>query len=169
MVGALVVVVALVVAVVGIRSASQKSTPIETADWQAWAKAGRADGKLAMLAPTRLPSGWRATSATYESGTSPQWRMGMLTDAKKFVGLEESLEPTDRLVQEYVDENAERGDDVTFAGATWQTWTDAGGDYAVIRTLATPSGEQERLLVYGSAADQEIRDFAGTLSTGSAP
>jgi hypothetical protein len=167
MVGALIVVVVLVVAVVGIRSAGQKSTPIETADWQAWVKAGRADGKLTVLAPSRLPSGWRATSAAYESGTTPQWRMGMLTEAKKFVGVAESLEPTDDMVQEYVDENAERGGDVTFAGGTWQTWTDAGGDYAVVRTLATPSGEQERLIVYGSAPDTSIRDFAGSLSADS--
>jgi hypothetical protein len=169
MVGALIVVVALVVAVVAFRSAGQKSTPIETADWQAWVKAARADGKLTVLAPSRLPGGWRATSATYESGTNPQWRMGMLTDGKKFVGVVESLEPTDHLVEEYVDDNAEHGDDVTFAGGTWQTWTDAGGDYAVVRTLATPSGAQQRVMVYGSAPDATVRQFAESLSTDSVP
>ncbi len=165
MAGALVVVVGLVVAVVVIRSAGQEPTPLPAADWQAWVKSGRADGKLAVMAPARLPDGWRATSAAYESGTAPLWRMGMLTGSKKFVGLAESAASTEDLVQEYVDENAERGDDVTIEGETWQSWTDAGGDYAVVRTLATPSGGQERVLVYGSAPDGAIRDFAGSLSS----
>ncbi len=169
MAGALIVVVALVVTVVLIRSSGQKPTPIQTADWQAWVKAGRADGKLALLAPSRLPEGWRATSAAYGSGTRPQWRMGMLTGSKRFVGVAESLASTDDLVQEYVDENAEQGDDVTFGGSTWQTWTDTGGDYAVVRTLSTPSGSQERVIVYGSAPDRSIRDFAATLSVEAAP
>jgi hypothetical protein len=165
MVGALIVVVGLVVAVVAIRSAGQEPTPVKTADWQAWANAGRADGQLAVLAPPALPTGWVATSATYRSGTSPEWRIGMLTASRKFVGLEESLESTEDLVEEYVDEDAERGDDVTVAGEAWETWTDAHGDYALVRTLAAPTGGQERILVYGSAPDAAIRDFAGTLST----
>ena len=166
MVGALIVVVALGVLWVEVGGSDEKPTPVTSADWRAWAKSGRADGKLTVLAPDRLPSGWRATSATYQSGNAPQWRMGMLTGAGKFVGVEESLEPTEDLVREYVDEDAEQGDDVTIAGQTWQTWTDAGGDYAVVRTLTTPIGEQERILVYGSAPDATIRDFTATLAAG---
>jgi hypothetical protein len=164
MVGALIVVVALGVLWVEVGGSDEKPTEVASADWQAWAKAGRADGKLTVLAPAQLPNGWRATSAAYESGSAPLWRMGMLTGAKKFVGLAESAASTDDLVQEYVDENAERGGDVTVAGETWQSWTDSGGDYAVVRTLATPSGGQERVLVYGSAPDGAIRDFAASLS-----
>lgn len=164
MVGALIVVVLVALLWVKVGGSDEKPTPLPAVDWQAWVKAGRADGKLVVLAPARLPAEWRATSATYESGNAPQWRMGMLTDTRKFIGIEESLRPTEDLVHEYVDENAERGDETTVAGATWQTWTDAGGDYALVRTLTTPTGEQERVLVYGSAPGPAIRDFVETLS-----
>ncbi len=147
----------------------ESTRPVKTEPWATWVKAGRADGKLVVMAPEELPSDWRATSAKYVTGVSPHWHLGMLTDNNKYVGVEESREGTEDLVHQYVDENATQGEDVNVGGQTWQVWTDAGGDYALIRTLAAPDGEQERLLVVGSAADAEIRDFAASLSDTSTP
>jgi len=82
MAGALIVVFVLVVAVVWIRSTGQKATPVQTVDWAAWVKAGRAEQELALFAPTQLPRGWRATSAQYVGGASdPRWHLGLLTDS----------------------------------------------------------------------------------------
>jgi len=162
-------VVALVVAIgwYYLARGDQDAHPVDTistSEWGNWVKAGRADGKLVTLAPGALPKGWRATSASYDSGVSPHWHLGMLTSSDNFVGLEESLDTTDALVREYVDDNATKGKDVTIGGATWQTYTDAGGDYAVVRTITAPGGGQERVMVVGSAKKSEIRDFAGSLS-----
>lgn len=143
--------------------------PVKTVPWAFWVTSGRSDGKLAMLAPAALPRGWRPTSASYVSGVDPRWHLGMLTPQGKFVGLEESPRTTQDLVEQYVDENATRGKDVTVGGARWQSWTDAGGDYAVVRTLAAPGGGQERVLVYGSAPDAQVRSFAESLSATARP
>lgn len=163
MVGALIVVVTLGVVWVKIGGSDEKPTPIPTVDWAAWVKAGRADKQLRMLAPEKLPSGWRATSANYAAGVQAHWHLGMLTDSGKYVGLEESRASTQNLVEEYVDADAVRGKDVTVAGETWQTWTDAGGDYALVRAIGAGGTTQETVLVGGSAAEAAIRDFAESL------
>lgn len=166
---AMVVAVAVAIGWYYLGRPNEDARPIKSVEWANWVKSARADGKLAALAPTALPKGWVARAASYQSGSSPHWYLRMLTGSGTFVGLEESLDSADDLIEEYVDENASQGEDVTIDGVTWQTYTDSGGDYAVVRTLTAPSGERERILVYGSAADADIRDFAGSLSADSTP
>lgn len=137
--------------------------PIRTVDWSAWVQAGRADEALRLYAPDALPEGWRATSATYQGGNQPRWHLGMLTDNGKYVGLEETYDSARVLVEQYVDENATRGPDVTIAGTTWQSWTDAGGDYALSLDVTVPGGRSEAVLVVGSAPAEEIQAFAERL------
>ncbi len=141
---------------------------IPAADWAGWVRTARADGKLVTYVPDPVPSGWRVTSARYETGVSPHWHVGMLTPGK-YVGVEESRASTEDLVGQFVDENATQGKDVTVDGTTWQTWTDSGGDYALVRTTKAPDGQQQRVLVYGSAPDAEIRDLAASLSATAVP
>lgn len=143
---------------------TQPVVTLTTAEWQTWVTAGRDDHKLVVLAPPTLPVGWRATTASYQTGVAAHWHLGVLTDHNKYVGIEETRDTTTSVVHQYVDENATRGKDAQVGGSTWQVWTDTGGDYALIRTLVAPDGQQERLLVFGSAPDQQIRDFASTLS-----
>jgi hypothetical protein len=166
MVGALIVVVLIVVAVVVFRSSGQEATPVKTVDWTPWVKAGRAEQQLMTFAPTTLPEGWRATSVKYISGNEAHWHLGLLTDAGKYVGIEESRASTEDLAEQYVDQDAVRGKDVTVAGEIWQTWTDDGGDYALVRSVEVGGRPYESVLVGGSAADSAIEDFAGTLIGG---
>jgi hypothetical protein len=166
MAGALIVVFVLVVFAVWVRSSGQHATPVRTVDWQAWVKAGRAEHQLALVAPERLPRGWRATSAQYLAGNDARWHLGLLTDAGKYVGIEESRSSTRDLAQQYVDKEAVRGKDVTVAGQVWQTWTDAGGDYALVREVAVGGRPYESVLVGGSAAPSAVRSFASTLTAG---
>src|SRR3954454_14914078 len=166
MAGALIVVFVLVVAVVWIRSTGQRATPVQTADWAAWVKACRAEQELYLFAPTQLPHGWRATSAQYTAGSDPRWHLGLLTDAGKYVGVEESRASTRDLAEQYVDGAAVRGKDVTVGGQAWQTWPDAGGDYALVRAIAVDGRPYESVLVGGSASPQAVRSFAGTLTSG---
>lgn len=168
MVGALVVVVVLVLAWVGFRAltSENEATPVRTVDWRAWVEAGRSEQRLMVFAPEALPPGWRATSVDYVGGNDASWHVGLLTDAGKYVGIEEAQSSSERLVEQYVDEDAERGDDVTIGGETWETWTDAGGDYALVRSIEIGGRPYESLLVVGSAPAKEVRDFAASLSGG---
>jgi len=142
---------------------SESVQPVKTVDWSAWVKAGRAEDALVVFAPESLPDGWRATSATYLGGNEARWRVGMLTDTGKFVGLEETYESVRALVERVVDENATQGPEVTINGRTWRSWTDSGGDYAVSIEVEVVGGRSESVLVAGSASDEEIREFAASL------
>ena len=168
MIGALVFLLVVVLGWVGFRAitSDQKATPIRTVDWSAWVKAGRAEQRLSLFAPERLPSGWRATSVTYVGGNAPRWHLGLLTDQGKYVGIEASLVSTKDLVTQYVDEAAVRGKDVTVGGETWQSWSDAGGDHALVRSVQVGGRPYESVLVGGSAAVAAVQQFAGSLTAG---
>jgi hypothetical protein len=167
MAGALVITVVVVLGYVGFRAfnTDNQPTPVRTVDYQSWVRAGRDDGKLHTYAPRALPTGWRATSATYTTGIDPHWHLGMLTRSGEYVGIEESLGTVSSQVQQYVDANATRDGSATVGGVSWQVWRDSGGDYALVRRTAAPHGrDPETVLVVGSAPDAQIRSFAGTLA-----
>ena len=165
LVGALLVTVLAVIAFVLFRGfiRDDAPTPVRAVDYMTAVKAARADQQLLVLAPDRLPLGWKMTSATYTDGPSPTWHLGALTADTKYVGVEEARTSIEDLVEEHVDAAAQQGKDVAIGGETWQTWTDAGGDYAVARSLAAGGGRTESVLVVGTAPEQQIRDYAGTL------
>src|SRR3954447_8309688 len=166
MAGALIVVFVLVVVVVWVRSSGQQANPVRAVEWKPWVKAGRAEHVLLLVAPEQLPRGWRAASAQYLSGNDPRWHLGLLTDAGKYVGVEESRASTRDLAEQYVDAAAVRGKGVTDGGQAWQTWTDAGGDYALVRAIEVDGRPYESVLVGGSASPQAVRSFASTLTSG---
>jgi hypothetical protein len=168
MTGALVFLLLVVAAWVGVRAltSNHDPTPVRTVDWAAWVKAGRADQLLAVHAPQRLPAGWRATSVQYAGGREPAWHLGMLTERGRYVGIEESLASTRSLVEQYIDEDAVRGKDVVVAGETWQTWSDSGGDHALVRSVQVDGRPYESVLVGGSAAQSVVEQFVATLVAG---
>jgi hypothetical protein len=165
LVGAMLVTVLAVLAFVAFRAVTtdKEPTPVRAVDYASLVTSARADERLFILAPSRLPLGWKATSATYAPGAQPTWHLGTLTDDGKYVGVEEARTSIEDLVEEHVDVGAERGRDVTIAGETWQTWTDEGGDYAVARSHRAGGETVESWLVVGTAAEDEVRDFAASL------
>jgi len=168
MVGSMIVIVLLVVAWMGFRSLTSDETVIRepAPDWAAWVKAGRADGALLVYAPDALPTGWVARKSTYLGGDEPLWHLAMLTGKGKFVGIEESRETVKDMVTRVVDKNAEQGQDVTVLGSRWQTWTDSGGDYAIVQRTRINADRSETVMVVGTAPVNEILAFAGTLKKG---
>ncbi|MBV9832021.1 MAG: DUF4245 family protein, partial [Marmoricola sp.] len=138
------------------------ATPPPTVDWQLSFRAARDDGRLQVLAPRSLPSGWKPTSVSFTPGSQPVWHLGLLTSGAKYVGIDESRDDLLDLVHDKVDENAATGAPVTIAGSRWQVFTDSGGDYALGRTV-THAGEHEAQLVGGSAPPATVRAFAATL------
>jgi hypothetical protein len=165
LVGAMLVTVLAVLAFVAFRAVTtdKEPTPVRAVDYVSVVSSAREDGRLVVVAPERLPLGWKATSATYDGGASPTWHLGTLTDGGKYVGIEEGRSSIEDLVGEHVDADAERGEDVTIGGETWQTWADTGGDYAVARSLVEDGETVESWLVVGTAARDEIHDFAASL------
>src|SRR3954447_20636700 len=166
MAGALIVVFVLVVVVVWVRSSGQQATPVQSVEWKPWVKAGRAEHVLQLVAPEQLPRGWRATSAQYLAGNDPRWHLGLLTDTGKYVGVEESRTSPRDLATQYVDKDAVRGKDVTVGEQVWQTWTDAGGDYALVPAMEGAGRPHGSVLVGGSASPAAVRSFAATLTSG---
>jgi hypothetical protein len=154
-----------VVAFVAFRGLTRdnEATKPPSVDWAISMKAGRADHQLQVLAPPSIPSGWRATSASYLPGAAPVWHLGMLTADTKYVGIEESRDSLGDLVAKHVDKDAEAGGEVRVGGAAWKVYTDSGGEYALGRTVTEAGKPPEAQLVHGSAPDAQIRDFTETL------
>src|SRR5690606_15303657 len=72
----------------------------------------------------------------------------------------------ERMVRTHVDKDAEQGDDVEISdgelAGTWQSWTDAGGDYALTRTY-----RRTTVLVVGTAGEDTIASVATALAADS--
>lgn len=160
LIGAMIIVVLAVFAFVVFRDTfrDNEPTPIQAVEWKPWIKAAGQEGRIAVIAPAALPKGWIAREARYGAGSL---HVALLTDEKRYVGLEEADESLKNLVEQYVDADATPGKPVTIGGVTWQTWTDSGGDYALGRS--TDGRAATSYLVVGSADEQEIRDFAASL------
>ena len=169
LVGAMIVTVVLVVAYVAVRGFlfGDRSGEVSGVDWEAQVRAGRADDKLTVAAPRSLPEGWKATSASYQTGTAPSWRLGVLSPEEQYVGVYERLVGVDDLVAEHVDEDAQDEGTVSVAGEDWRVFTDSGGDYALVRTVEEPVGGRGTVLVVGTLPPTEVRDFAAGLTSGS--
>jgi len=163
MVGALIVTVIAVLAFVGGRGRwrSDVDNGPEAVDWQARVERAR-QADLAVVHPRELPAGWRATSTELAAGDDPRWSLGVLTDEGRFVGIRQQDTSVADLVELYVDEDAEAGDDATVTSDitdTWQTWSDDGGDVG----YSTELGD-EALLVYGSAPAEDVEVYLGLLT-----
>ena len=114
MTGALIVTVLAVLAFVAWRGLwrSDVDTETEAVDWQARVElAQQAD--LRVVHPRELPAGWTATSTELAAGDDPRWSLGVLTDDGRFVGIRQQDTSVSDLVELYVDEDAEAGDDAT--------------------------------------------------------
>lgn len=162
LVGALIVTLVVIGAFVAFRALNRERLEIkpEAVDYLGSVRYIEEAGDSVAYPPT-LPKGWICTTAHYTPGRDPEWDLGTLTASGKFVGLREEDASVDELVRSLVDENAAEGAPVRLdspIAPEWRTFTDPGGDYAVV-----VERDDETLIVYGSAGEQEIRDFAASL------
>ena len=164
MTGALLVTVLAVVAFVawrGLFRGDVDDTP-RPVEWQETVElAEQVD--FAVVHPRELPAGWTATSVDPQfAGDDKSWGLGVLTDDGRFIGIRQQDTSVDDLVELYVDEKAEAGEDVTVESEiarTWQTWSDDGGDHG----YSTELGD-DALLVYGSAPVEDLEAYLGLLT-----
>ncbi len=135
MVGAMVVLVGIVLVWVAVKAIAfdQPSAPVRVVDYAQSVPAARSAADFDLVAPPRLPEGWAATTVRFAPGSEAHWHLGVLTDERRYVGLEQADEPVRSMVAAYVDEEATRGDPVDVAGVPWTTYTDSSGDLALVR------------------------------------
>lgn len=162
MVGAMVVLVVLLVGWVGIQSLvkSQPDSAVHTVDYAQVVGPARKAAKFDLVAPASLPPGWRATSVTFSDTVPQHWHLGVLTASDRYVGLEQAQDSPSSMVEKYVDATAQRGAAVTVKGRRWSTYTDAGGDLALVRR----DGGATTLVVGHDVAKTTLLSYAAGLS-----
>jgi hypothetical protein len=116
-----------------------------------------------LVYPPSLPDGWIATSVEITPGEEPVWRLGVLTDQERFVGLRQDNDSLDDMLEAYVDEDVDELEPERLdspVAPEWRVFEDEGGDVA----FAAEVGDQV-VLVYGSAGADDVRRFAESLTT----
>ena len=135
MVGAMAVLVVLLVAWVVVQSLvkDQPDSAVRPVDYAKVVPPAREAAKFDLVAPASLPKGWQATSVSFQDASPQHWHLGVLTDDDRYVGLEQGQRSLASMVEEYVDKDAHRGPAVDVDGQSWRTYTDTGGDLALVR------------------------------------
>lgn len=130
-------------------------SPVRTVDWQTTVEQARPAADFALVAPTALPAGWKATSVRYRPAS---WHLGVLTDDQDYVGLEQVKLGTQATVERFAEGSTASGE-ATIAGESW----------------SVRKGPQDRLtfvrregglttLVNGTAPRAEMEDYISSLS-----
>jgi hypothetical protein len=168
LIGAMVVTLVAIGAYLVFRAVTRDELEVERepVDYLASVPYAQEEG-FAVAYPPTLPDGWRATTADLETGAVPDWGLGILTDNDKFLGVGQNERAAGDLVEDYVDEDATEGDRVSLdsqVAPSWRSFTDDGGDYALVAEL-TGRSEGQTLIVFGSAGEEQVRDLAASLTT----
>ena len=160
MVGAMIVLVLVVAVFVAFRAINRNDpeNPVDAVDYARPAEFAREQARWPLLAPAELPEGWRATSVRFTNGRDQAWHVGFLTGADKYVGLEQADVSARDLVDEHVDDQATEGAPVTVDGEQWSTWTDAGGDTALVRET-----DDVTTVVVGTVPEETLVEFVHSL------
>lgn len=166
MVGAMIIVVAFVMAFVVFRALNRDNTGVqpEPVDYHAMATGGRADGRINVWAPVSLSQGWMATSARYDSGTNPHWHLST-TDGTHYLGVEEGIDQVTDELQRVMQGTPVAAGQVTLKGVAWLVYTDSRGDYALARTMPSKTPRYpEALVVVGTTNPEQVQAFAESLT-----
>lgn len=154
--------VAVVLAVIAVLAGAQHllsapaGDPVSPVDYAPAAEAARSVAPFDVLAPERLPEGWRATSVRYVPGDEATWHLGVVTAGDKYVGLEQAVGDVDALVETYAAASQPEGS-VEVGGDRWQLLRD--GDET---TLVRDDGDSATL-VTGDAPQADVEWLAESL------
>jgi hypothetical protein len=161
LVGAMVVLVTAVVGFVVFRDANRQDpqSPVTEVEYTQAADYARKQASFEVLVPASLPEGWRATTVEYVPGTNDRWHLGLLTDQDRYVGLEQADTSVGTMVETYVDAQATEGAPVQVEGEPWSTYSDSGGDLALVRR----QGGVTTLVVGHDVSREELVAFTASL------
>lgn len=161
MVGAMIVLVLVVVGFVVVRGlfSREPDRGVTPVDYQRLVPVARKGADFTLLAPPKMPPGWTATTVRFTDTVPQHWHLGALTEDSNYVGLEQGRTSTRDMVAQYVDAKAERHGTVQVAGEPWTTWTDPGGDLALVRRAGTTT----TLVVGHHVARRDLVVYAASL------
>ncbi len=122
---------------------------------------------LDLVYPPTLPEGWIVTDIRPTFGDRPTVGINLYTAEDTFVGIRQQDASVDDLLSTYVDDNpADEAplDGVGELSATWQGWSDGGGDHA----YSTEVGG-DTVLVFGDVPAAELAELVALLTTDPVP
>lgn len=156
----------LVLAVVGVvfllaqpqRGASRR---VRTVDFGADVRAVVGSAPYPVVAPTGLPTGWRATSSRASIPELPGGPVGLhvgfVTPAGRYAALEESNAPPEGFLVSLLSQGPTEGT-VDIAGQPWERRRDRDGQPALRRTVGGAT-----VVLVGTAGLGELGTLAGSL------
>lgn len=166
MVGAMLVVILFVVGFVIFRALNRDNSGVQSApvNYLSTVAEGRADGRIGVWAPAKLPAGWRATRASYVGAPNPHWALSA-TDGNHYLGIAEGIDGVAAQLASAALQGTPTAAGKVQAGAyTWTVYTDSQGEYALVRTMPSKIPRYpETLVVVGTTAPSEVRSFAASL------
>jgi hypothetical protein len=160
MIGALVILLLVIGGFVAFRALNRDNpeTPVRAVDYGKTLAFAEREADFDVLAPPRLPTGWKATSVGFTPPPKTHWHLGLLTDTEHYLGIEQGPGSLRSMITTYVDQAPSRAGSVDVDGRSWQVWRDSGGDTA----LATRKDGVSNVVV-GTVDRQALVDFVGTL------
>jgi hypothetical protein len=172
MFGALVVTLLVIGGFVGFRALNRTDLEVkpQKADYLAQVRYAQQAG-AEVVYPRRLPAGWYATQVTVSAGSPSQVELSMLTGDGLYAGYVESPQSIAELLSTYVDPHAEPGPAADVAGSVvrhWTSWSDPGGDTALVGQRGH-GGSKQNLLLFGTVSRSQLEQVAGSLTTARVP
>ena len=177
MVGAMIVTLLVILAFVAFRALNRDDLDIEptSVDYLQVVEGLQAND-LEPVYPEKLPKGWQATRAVYDT-ENLAWELDLLTDDERYIGIRQAAMRDKDLVEEYVDDEAQKDEYTGFdtgVATEWTSWKVDDDDTAYTAVLGMQRGDEpnpdlERgkgttLLVFGSASDADIEKLIGDLT-----
>ena len=163
MVRSLLPLVVIILLVVGWNAFRQDGVdPVRTVDPSSTVQLAASRASYALVVPTGLPTGYRATSARSDAGNAQQGdpvtlQIGYVTPAQEFAGFVESDDPRADALTAVLGGARERGS-VDLGGTTWTRSTTHRGETA----LSLRSGPLT-VVVSGSAGEKELEAVASSV------
>ena len=132
-------------------------SPVKAIDYVSVVDSARPAADFALLAPARLPEGWKATSARF---TERSWHLGVLTDDEEYIGLEQTKTGMARTVDRFAGGSTSAGS-TRIGGQTWRVRTGPDGDTVFVRREAGLTS-----LVRGTAPRAVVDAYVSSLAAG---
>jgi hypothetical protein len=142
--------------------------PVTVVDYVPILAQARQESPYPILAPTSLPSGWRATRASWvktgENAPNDQpsprnaWTLGFLDPSNTYLGLYQGDAETEDLIASATAKGHQDGTS-TVGGQAWQRWiSEDGRTHSLVLV-----GPKDTAIVAGDVAYEALEAYAGTL------
>ena len=144
--------------------------PVKEVAWQPVLTTARTEAPFPVLAPTNLPSGWRATRVTWVQQGEPflgqpsprnLWQLGFLNPDDTFIDLNQGDAGVPELIDEQTRQGAADGES-SIGGQTWQRMLSEDGR---TRSLVL-SDPEATAIISADLPYAALEAYASTLSTG---